>query len=164
MRRLGPVVQSFKRAVCDPRAKIPEGRAVAAQLVGHKNPRHAPSFHQFLQKTLCSTGIPAALHQDFQHVTVGIDGSPEPVFLAAEGDHVLVEVPFVGRCRSVAPDFGGNLSPKTLAPDPDAFIRNDHAALGQQILNIAQAQRKSMIRPDGIGNDGAREAEALQTE
>jgi hypothetical protein len=84
-------------------------------------------------------------------------------FWPPDVDNDLVELSFVGRCRSVAPDFCGDLSPEPLAPDPDAFLRNDHAALRQQILNIAQAQRKSMRRPDGIRNDGAREAYALQT-
>jgi len=33
---------------------------------------------------------------------------------------------------------------------------------GQQILDIAQAQGKPMERPDGIGDDGLSETEALQ--
>lgn len=129
------------RAVFDAWANIPDGHAMAAQLVGHQNARHAPSLHQFLQKTSCSLSIPATLHQDFQHITLHIDGSPEPVFLAPDRGHDFVEVPFVGRCWTVASDFGGNLRSEPFAPNPDAFIGDDHFPLSQQILDITQVKR-----------------------
>jgi len=43
-----------------------------------------------------------------------------------------------------------------------AWIPTDHTSLGQQIFDIAQAQRKAVIRPDGVGNDRAEEAKAPQ--
>lgn len=107
-------------------------------------------------------GIPATLDQDLQHVTVRVDRAPKPVLLASDRDHDLVEVPFVGRGRTVAADAGDDLRSKPLAPNADAFVRDDHASLGKQILYIAQAQSKPMIRPDGVGNDRAGEAKAPQ--
>jgi hypothetical protein len=57
--------------------------------------------------------------------------------------------------------LGRYLRSEPLAPHPDALIRDDYALFGQQILDIAQAQAKPMVRPDGIG-DRPRRPEALQ--
>jgi len=65
-------------------------------------------------------------------------------------------------CRTVATDPSRDLRSEPLASHPDAFIRDNHAPLRQQILPIAQAEGKPMVRPDGIGDDGPREPEALQ--
>jgi len=102
------------------------------------------------------------LTKPFQHISVCVDGAPKPVFSAPDGNHDLVEMPFVGRDWAIATDPGGDLRSEPLAPHPDAFIRDDHAPFGQQVLDIAQAQRKPMVRPDGIGDDGPREPKALQ--
>ena len=107
-------------------------------------------------------GSPAALHQDFQYVSVSVDRSPKPMFSPSNRNHDLIEVPFVGRNRAIATDLGRYLRSEPLAPHPDAFIRDDYAPFGQHILDIAQAQGKPMVRPDGIGDDGPREPEALQ--
>ena len=84
MRRLGTVVQSLVRAVLDAWAKSPDGVAIAAQLVGHDNPLHAPLPHQFSEKSLGSMGIPATFDQDLQHVAVRVDRTPKPVLLASD--------------------------------------------------------------------------------
>jgi len=61
-------------------AKVTDGRAIAAQLVCHKDTRHTPSFHQLIQETLGSMGISATLQQYLQYVSVGVDRSPKPMF------------------------------------------------------------------------------------
>jgi hypothetical protein len=71
-------------------------------------------------------------------------------------------MPFVGRNRAIVTDLGRYLRSEPLAPHSDTFIRNDYAPFGQQILDIAQAQGKPMVRPNGIGDDGSREPEAFQ--
>ncbi len=107
-------------------------------------------------------GIPTTLDQDLQHVAVRVDRPPKPVLLASDCDHDLVEVAFVGRARTVAKDTRGDLRSEPLATNADAFVGDDHISLGQQILDIAQAQRKAVIRPDGVRDDGTGEAKALQ--
>ena len=74
MGRLRTIVQPLVRTVIYAWTKVPDGYAVAAQLVGHENARHAPSLHQFLQETLGRIGISAPLYQDFQNITVRVDG------------------------------------------------------------------------------------------
>jgi hypothetical protein len=107
-------------------AKVTDGRAIAAQLVGHEDAWQAPSL--------------------FQRMSVCVEGSPKPVFLAPDWNYDLVEVPFVGRNPASATDPGRYLRSEPLAPNKDAFIRDDHTPFGQQILDIAQAQRKMMAQ------------------
>lgn len=58
--------------------------------------------------------------------------------------------------------LGGRASWRELThPDTDRSS-DDDAALGQKILNIAEAHVKSEIRPDGITDHRAREAVAFE--
>ena len=50
---------------------------------------------QLADQSLGGLGITAALHKDFQYETILIDGTPEPVLLAADRNDGLVEVPYV---------------------------------------------------------------------
>ena len=59
-------------------------------------------------------------------------------------------------------DFGRNLRSELLAPHSDAFIQNDYDPFSQQILDIAQAQGKPMVRSNSMADDGPREPEAFQ--
>jgi len=102
--------------------------------------------------------------QDIQYVCVRVDRPPKSVLPPADRDDHFVQVPFVGRSWAVAADPGRDLRSKPLAPNPDAFIREDYASFGQKIFDIAQAQGKAMIRPHSIGNDGPRKPEPLQAE
>lgn len=84
------------------------------------------------------------------------------MLLAPDRNHDFVEVPFVGRCGTVAPDLGCDLGTEPLTPHPNAFIGDDNAPLSQQILDVAQAQGKTMIRLDSVRDDGTGKAVALQ--
>ena len=95
------------------------------------------------------------LHEDIQHVVIRVDCPPEPVLLASDGDHDLVELPFVGRSGSVSTNAGGDLRSEPLAAYPDALIRDDNAPLGQQILDILRAYRwyaQTAVEMMGRGN------------
>jgi hypothetical protein len=119
-------------------AKVTDGHTIAAQFGCHEDAWHTPSLHQLHQETLGSMGISAALHQDFQYVSVGVDRSPKPMFSPSNWNHDLINVPFVGRNWAIATDLGRYLRSESLTPYPEAFIRDDYTPFGQQILDIAQ--------------------------
>ncbi len=48
-------------------------------------------------------------------------------------------MPFDGWGQTVATDAGGDLRSEALAPNTDAFVGDDLASLGKQMLDIAQA-------------------------
>ena len=54
------------------------------------------------------------------------------------------------------------MRPEFPHPCPDRLIADHDTAFGQQILDITQAKREAIIRPDRVGNDGARKAVAFQ--
>jgi hypothetical protein len=51
---------------------------------------------------------------------------------------------------------------KLLRPAPNRFVRNDDAALQQHLFEQTQAQRKSNVQPDRMGNDSRRKVMRLQ--
>ncbi len=53
--------------------------------------------------------------------------------------------------------------PKCAAPAPDRRVGHDDPALGQQLLDVAVAEREAEIEPDRMANDRGREAVALVT-
>jgi len=73
-----------------------------------------------------------------------VDHPPQVVLLAVDLREDLVEVPHVAR-----------LGP---APPAHRLVRHDHAALGEQFLHVAVAQRKAAGYPHRVADDRGREA------
>src|SRR4051794_40186564 len=75
------------------------------------------SFQKLSHKAFGGFGIAAALHQHVENEAMLIDSPPQPVFLAANGDDDLIEVPFVAKLSGRAPaDFIRKMSTKFLRP------------------------------------------------
>jgi len=92
-----------------------------------------------------------------------INSPPKPMLLAANGDHHFIEVPFVAGRRPIATDLRGDLRAKPIDPDADRLVAYYHAASGQKILNVPQAEIEPVIAPDRIRDHRSREAISLQT-
>jgi hypothetical protein len=75
------IIQIPRLPVFDTRQHLPLGRAIAFQLVGHEHPRH---LRQPSEELLGRVLIPAALHQNIEHVAVLIDGPPHIMTLAVD--------------------------------------------------------------------------------
>lgn len=94
MRILRAVIQAFMRAMLDIRHDLAFRGTVGAQLIrDHALRRHALLLQQSGQQALGSLGVAAGLDDFVEHVAFLINGPPQPVFLAGDGDHHLVEVP-----------------------------------------------------------------------
>jgi len=78
---------------------------------------------------------------------------PELVFSAVDRDDDLIQVPFVDRGRSVAPDTIGKVGAKAVHPFPDRFPADHHTPTGEKVLDIRRAERKAMVGPDRMGDD-----------
>ena len=102
------------------------------------------------------------MHEDVENFAVAVHGAPQPVLHAVDHDHHLVQVPFVGGPRARSADPFRDMRPEFPHPCPDRLIAHHDTAFGQQILDITQAKREAIIRPDRVGNDGARKAVAFQ--
>ena len=85
---------------------------VAGELVGDHHARcDALLLEQLAQQPLGGFCIATTLHQNIEHDSVLVDGSPEPVLPTCDTDRDLVEVPFVSGGRKTAADLRANCWP-----------------------------------------------------
>lgn len=160
MRILCPVVQAFVRTMLDTGHDLPSGCIVGSELVcDHDTRRDALALQQFSHQPKGRFPVPAALDQSIENVAIGIDGTPEPVFPALDGDDHFVQVRLVGKAALGALSNGTGIVTSELGcPFRHGLKRDFNAALGQQILDVAQAQRKSIVQPHSMGDDLGRKA------
>ena len=101
------------------------------------------------QEALCCVLITSRLHQDVQHNAVLIDGPPQPVASPIDLLQDFVKVPLVvGPCSSPT-ERSGEGGTKLRAPLTDRLMADDDAPLGEQILNVAEDEVETKVRPGG---------------
>jgi len=156
---LRPVIQSLVRTMFDAGHNVAFGRAVGSEFIGdHDAWRMALTFQKLSHQTFGSVGITAALHQHIENEAILIDSSPQPMFLAANGDDDLIEMPFVAEPTGGPPAyFAGKVPTKFLRPKAHGLVRDDDPTRRQQIFNHPETERKTEIEPDGVGNHFSRE-------
>jgi nicotinamidase-related amidase len=97
---------------------------------------------------------------DVEYISVLVDRAPKIVLLAADADKDLVHVPPVARLRPAPLQHLGEDPAEARAPLADALVADHDPTLGQDQLNITQAQTEAMKEPQGMLDDLGREAEA----
>ncbi|GGC09262.1 hypothetical protein GCM10011363_27360 [Marivita lacus] len=121
----GPGVKALVRAMIRGRCEIPDQFEIAPQLVRDHDTGFTRPVGQPCEETCRSFGVALWLNETIKHVTVRVYRPPEPVFSAVDRDDDLIQMPFVDRGRSVAPDTIGKMAAKTVHPFPDWFP-SDH--------------------------------------
>ena len=107
MRILRPIVKPLVRAVLDFWHDLAPGGSIGAELVGDHSPGWAALLpQQTLQQALGRLGVAAVLDDLIEHIAVLINRPPQPVLLARDRDHDLIEVPDVAAARRLAPETG----------------------------------------------------------
>ena len=95
---LCPVIQSLVRTVFHAGHDVAFGRAVGSEFVGdHHTGCLTLSFEKLSHKTFSCLGITAALHQHIENKAILINGPPQPVLFAADGDDDFIEIPFIAK-------------------------------------------------------------------
>jgi hypothetical protein len=94
-----------------------------------------------------------ALDQDVQHEPVLVDRVPKPVLHPSDLHRDLVQVPFIAGPGQPAADLVGEPLAELQAPLPYGFMADRNAAGGEDLINVAQAERKAEIEPDGEADD-----------
>ncbi len=78
---------------------------------------------------------------------------PMMLLLAGRRQTIVCGRPMVGpRPRAAKPS--SDLWPKPRHPPTDRLVGNLHAALGKQLLDIAEAEGEQAVQPDGVLQDG----------
>src|SRR5208283_2506290 len=126
---------------------LPLGRGIAAQLVGDQHTRRSPLLLQELaEQAFGGLLVAPALDEDIENEALLVDRSPEPVLLAGDGDHDLIEVPLVAAARCSPADAIGEFPAEFQAPLLDRLMGDRDAASRQHLLDHAQAQREPTAR------------------
>jgi hypothetical protein len=74
----------------------PLGRTITLERVGHHDPRRAGlPFQERAKQVLGRSLVASDLDQRVEHETLLVDGAPEPVFPAGNGEDDLVQMPLV---------------------------------------------------------------------
>ena len=102
--------------------------------------------HQFQRGLLVSP----ALNQDIQHLSLAVDGTPQIHALAIDGDKHFVEMPSPIRAGARPSKLVCISQTEIHRPALDALIGNVYVALGEHIFDIAKAEGKPEIQPDGV--------------
>jgi hypothetical protein len=162
MRVLAPVIEIPTLAMLYPWKNLALGRAVALQLVGNDDAGNVrEALEELAKKLLGGLLIAPALDQDVKHVIVLIDSAPQVMALAIDGQKDLVEMPFIPGARPSALQLIGVILPKLQTPLADGLVGHGDAALEQELLHIAVAQRAAIIEPDSMADEITGEAVVL---
>ena len=138
------------------------GRAVALQFIRDDDPWDVLTpFERFVEELLRRVLIATALHQNVEDVVVLVDGTPQVMALPIDRQKHLIQMPFVPRARPSVLQLIGVRLPKLETPLADGLVGHVDAALEQEFLSIAVAQREAIIQPDAMTNDLPRKAVVL---
>jgi len=151
MRILGAIVLPATKIMPLRQAEIAQRSTVGRQFVSDEGIRDEALFlhqfaHQFERCPLVSPG----LNQDIQDFSLTIDSTPQIHALAIDCDKHLVEMPSRIWSWSRASKLVCISQTELYRPAPDALIGDVYAALGEHIFDIAKAEGKPEIEPDGV--------------
>lgn len=121
------------RAMLDMWHHLAPGGTIGSQLVGDDALwSNALLFQQPGQQSPSGLGVATGLNDFIQNVAILINGPPQPVLLAANGDDGFIEIPFVAKLSGRSPpDFIGKAPTEFLGPKADCLVRDNDPARRQ---------------------------------
>ena len=138
------------------------GGAIGAEFVGdHAFGRTTLLAQKPLQQSLGCSGVAADLDDFVEHISVLIDGAREIALFAIDRDDDFVEMPDIAPARFLSFQPASIVQTKFHRPAPNGFVRDGDPPLEQQFFDQPQAERKSKIQPNGMGDDLRRKAVAF---
>lgn len=158
---LNPVVQPLVSPMVRLRSKGLDRPGVAAQFVRHHDPRLAKLHDQRTKETSGCLCVSARLNHDVEHISIPSNCPPQPVFCSRYDNHGFVEVPFGVWLWPVLANAVRKLPAEPVHPQADRLSADSYASFCKEILNIRRTQRKAMINPNRVGNNGPGKAEAF---
>src|SRR5262249_22204340 len=105
------------------------------------------------KEPLCSASITSRLHQNIDYVAILIDRPPEILQLAVDSKEDFVQMPVVAEPASPSLELADIICAELLTPPPNRFIGHGDAPFRQKILDIPEAEAKTMVGPNRITDD-----------
>ena len=158
MRHFSPIVGILPRVVGHGRHDTPVRCRVAPQLVRHQLPRFASlPLEELAKEPFGRVGISMFLNEDVDHIPILVHGPPEIVPLALDVHEDFIQVPHVSQTTLATSKHPRVLRSELPTPLPDGLVGDDDSALRQEFLDVAEAQGESMVQPNAVADDFARE-------
>jgi hypothetical protein len=128
--------------------------AIAAETVCDEVSRFVPQpLQQSLEETLGSHAISSLLHQNVEHDAMLARSPPQIMENTADADERLIHVPRIFRPWPAPLEPPGKVAAELCAPEPNALVGHDDAALGEDQFDVTQAQAEHVIQPYCVAYD-----------
>ena len=111
--------------------------------------RYAPEFEKRWKRFAQAVGRSWRVDETYVN-------SPEPESSAGDQNRHLIEMPLRGWMTSAA-KLPGEQRPELQHPTPDHFVGDVQPALGEQILDVAEAEGEAKVQPYCMPDDVRRE-------
>jgi hypothetical protein len=82
-----------------------------------------------------------------------VDGTPQPVPMLVDRERIFVQVPLVAASRMAPMQLACQQWAELAAPEPDGLITDLDAPLGEQLFDIAMAEREAVVQPHSVSDD-----------
>lgn len=130
-------------------AEFSHRRGVAHETVGDDPIGHEPMvLEQFPEQIQRCHLIAAVLHQHVEYLTFLVDGPPHgPALTTYFHDH-FVEMPNLVGAQPNPANVDGDGGLELHRPAANSLVADVDAALGEYLLDIAQAQRQAVVEPN----------------
>ncbi len=143
--------------------ELADGGAVGRQLVGRDrlgvDARVSQKPTQQLQRHRL---IPALLDKDIENLALVIDSPPEPHLPPADADVHLIQMPAAGRRLTTPTQVRRDQRAKLDNPASNLLAADFDSALGEQFLDIPNAEREAEIQPYRLADHIRREPMAFE--
>ena len=134
----------------------PERCTVTLQLIGDQSQWRLPlPLQELAKEALRCTAVPPRLNEDIDHVSVLIHGTPQILPFAVDRYEDLVQEPCISESTLSSFQRLCIVETEFRAPPADCLVGYDDASFGKQILDISEADTKSIVEPDCMADDFA---------
>ncbi len=159
MGQFATVVRVLISTVRNRRHHLPLGGRIALEFIRHHAPwRCALAFEQLPEEAFGGALVAAFLDQNINRIAVLVNRPPQIVQLTANRDEHFIKKPGVAQVASPLLQLAGVVRAKSVTPLPNRFVGNLDSTLCQGILDIAQAEAKPMVQPNGVTDNRRRES------
>ena len=167
MRILGAIVEALTDLMAIRGANFLHCHWVGPKPVGDDRPRSAVLRHDPLEKLQRPGLVSLRGDHSLQHLAFMVDGAPKIAEFAIDLHKHLIQVPAPLRLGAHVRDsslanLGAEHWAKPVPPEPDGLMADIDAALGPQILDVAQRQGESHVHHHDQTDDLGRAIEITE--
>jgi hypothetical protein len=111
------------------------------------------AFEELAEERLGGNLSAPSLHQHIEYSPVLVDGPPQVVTCAVNGQKHRIQMPRVPRSGVSTPELVGIRVPERPASMTNGFIGHHHASYTSSFFDVAVAEAEADIPPDAMADD-----------